>query len=901
MTQRTFHADAMALYSWAADEHGRLTFLSPSLVEFLEAIGEIRDRDSVELRQDGTLVLQRADEPVVSTAFDLLDWLFPMYGDIVKEVGALFRADGETEDFDQKLDGARVIRRSSDWRRVIDSSGNRADSLRTVSVRVVHPDGLGIGPQVRLPYLFDLIALKRFRRSGDGSDKCTGFQGQILDAWPRVHPVMVNAVRTATLRLMARSLSHNIGSHALHHVIDDLKAAETAAGPSLGGATARDHRVMYEYLRDRFEMLASVSVESPMPWMRASIQEILSSFRPHDGNVLLWKNICRSENSVAIGAKAPRYLNSDGLIRDSGVEQVGLPGGFVARHAFLIMIENIVRDCAKHQRTGAESDSSLDLKVFARPDPRFNGFIKVDVGAARVPPKDRPAGVEPANLDGVADAVASLRKKSLEQLCASDGLPAHWGVQERLVCACLMRGRKPEDFLPLAEVGSSSPQRSGSPPGACHPWGLVAPAGEPPLVEIGDDVVGIPELKGRVVWTFWMPEPRRPVMIVPRNRAVLRDGHFEQIQFDPAGPSFRRSDLPIGSTELFVATGALPSACRIDWNDLPGIVGIGGNHEGNSSRAAPSWVVTCDEPRDRADLLEKVARARFPGLQPLDIEPLYAGDPVPGLSNNWPEQSEQTVLPVRHGKRATLTQNPKMHEVAERMLEDFKMPNGPADGWRWKRHPEYEEHRFEGHVEGDSLREYLAMGKKDPGEMRWELSLAMRERFLVVDERIGAVKRDGNLRLLATGIDEQLRDNPFVSVRQMWALAGVDVAMVVASGNDKSIFESLLSELRADRDRKPPYRGVFVHYGLLEKFAKLGVSGLASPRAVLQKVLATASDGTTVVVHSGRNFPKELVQTLHAGGRVETLCKFCSIGNLVALLMDQKRCKLDLYRFFNSL
>jgi hypothetical protein len=142
-----------------------------------------------------------------------------------------------------------------------------------------------------------------------------------------------------------------------------------------------------------------------------------------------------------------------------------------------------------------------------------------------------------------------------------------------------------------------------------------------------------------------------------------------------------------------------------------------------------------------------------------------------------------------------------------------------------------------------------------------------------------------------------------VTPRKRWALAGLDIAVVSSKEQDIVLFERFLKELNKDQEEKVPYRAVFVHLGLLEKFAQARRSQTGEdsgvPKVISDLLVAAGGPcGTTLVVHSGRNYPKELICDAATGF---PLCKFSSLASLEQIITDELACKIQFVRYFNAL
>lgn len=178
------------------------------------------------------------------------------------------------------------------------------------------------------------------------------------------------ATRSAIGSIMSRNGSHNIGSHVL-------------AALSHNVGTMPDDRVLYQYIQQRMDYIANVTTETPswtqptMFWgdiMRTFLSQrhLLSHIAESEG-LGAWefqnKNMDDSEargqhdklrfqirRRINRGKNGSiNYVSVIGYEKDNGVTidlqddiALAIPGGIAGQHAFFTIIENIVRNAAKH-------------------------------------------------------------------------------------------------------------------------------------------------------------------------------------------------------------------------------------------------------------------------------------------------------------------------------------------------------------------------------------------------------------------------------------------------------------------------------------------------------------------------------------------------------------------------
>lgn len=215
---------------------------------------------------------------------------------------------------------------------------------------------------------------------------------------------MVNASRSAIGSIMSRNGSHNIGSHVLsalsHHV-----------------GTMPDDRMLYQYIQQRMDYIANVTTEFPS-WTTSTMfvgdmmktffsqkhllefiseSESLHAYRFRDPNItgaaiqqqegkirIFIRRVDRkdrSQNNQDDSAEVTNFIHYDissSTSPDSQEQSVSwdkdvalaIPGGVVGQHAFFTIIENVIRNAAKHGWGFYAEDSKKGTKWRVGKKPR---------------------------------------------------------------------------------------------------------------------------------------------------------------------------------------------------------------------------------------------------------------------------------------------------------------------------------------------------------------------------------------------------------------------------------------------------------------------------------------------------------------------------------------------------
>ena len=189
-----------------------------------------------------------------------------------------------------------------------------------------------------------------------------------IDTARTINELRISYIKSAIAAIMARNMSHNIGSHILS---------------TLGyeGQSVADDRVLYKYLQQRMDYIAQISTEIPKwtysAWFLSDImrrfymQENLLTYLGHSEGLTSYsykkeKNkgaieirVCKKKKDGAWG-KGENVIPGNGKFEDF---QVAIPGGIVGYHAFYTILENFIRNAAKHDWAKANRENIKNLVV----------------------------------------------------------------------------------------------------------------------------------------------------------------------------------------------------------------------------------------------------------------------------------------------------------------------------------------------------------------------------------------------------------------------------------------------------------------------------------------------------------------------------------------------------------
>ena len=293
----------------------------------------------------------------------------------------------------------------------------------------------------------------------------------------------VAATRSAIGSIMSRNGSHNIGSHVL-------------AALSHNVGTMPDDRMLYQYIQQRMDYIANVTTESPS-WSQPTmlVGELMRTFFSQRH---LLEHIAESEGlgawefqnrNIVYDANQERKLkiyvrkverNNDEVIvlhdfirYECGEYEkkidlandiaIAIPGGVAGQHAFFTIIENIIRNAAKHDWSNpphsTEKFKWIDNdKKFGLPNGNLEIYIdfvdKEDDGEVEFNVWTNMSDVlEDVVANEEVDSENALHKKLAQKLArpfidASGGLRReNWGLAEMKISAGYLQRRR------IAEIG----------------------------------------------------------------------------------------------------------------------------------------------------------------------------------------------------------------------------------------------------------------------------------------------------------------------------------------------------------------------------------------------------------------------------------------------------------------
>lgn len=281
--------------------------------------------------------------------------------------------------------------------------------------------------------------------------------------------IIQHGTRAAVTAIMGRNMSHNIGSHVLSYWTRQLKKWEITS-PPLKDVCSMD-RFFFDYLRSRMDFIAEISTTNPA-WTSTMMfcQDILCHFLKQRVllNYLVMSENIHLEPCNKIGCNDSEshhllcfevYRNGSMLfglkseantlkyqsdvqaswtacdimkpIKVKNDISIAVPHGITGVHAFYSILENFIRNSAKHGKINLQGIECF--KVIIKIEDGDNDLVKVSISD---------------NLGNCDEQIIEKLNTGLsERLVKNDGTlkSGNWGLKEKKISACFLRMGGPED------------------------------------------------------------------------------------------------------------------------------------------------------------------------------------------------------------------------------------------------------------------------------------------------------------------------------------------------------------------------------------------------------------------------------------------------------------------------
>jgi MoaA/NifB/PqqE/SkfB family radical SAM enzyme len=201
------------------------------------------------------------------------------------------------------------------------------------------------------------------------------------------------AMKSAVSAVMSRNMSHNIGSHSLSSFSSRTSIQEIVDNSwekyqygKLDKNIDDSHDEFYKdgkiavynsYLRTRMDFLADLA--TAVPSVESPVYLFGELMRDFDKNILLLNTISGTKdfkyNFKLLNDSTSYVLDPDSKLE--GDELVSIPNDTLGSHAFYVILENIIRNCAKHG--GQYYDDKPEITIKASECREDETLITIDI------------------------------------------------------------------------------------------------------------------------------------------------------------------------------------------------------------------------------------------------------------------------------------------------------------------------------------------------------------------------------------------------------------------------------------------------------------------------------------------------------------------------------------------
>jgi SAM-dependent methyltransferase len=225
--------------------------------------------------------------------------------------------------------------------------------------------------------------------------------------------LLEQARRATAAAIMARNMSHNIGSHPIAY----LSKAEKLQDYSI-----EEIANFLSYLRNRMDYIADVSTDIPRWSSALSLEYIVDEF---EKQTLLRKHLTELPNGCGVSCL------------DNAKKLVLMPHGWMGAQALYSIFENILRNSERHPPPESPSRGVVELRI---PSERRDDVLVVDI-------VDKGTTIE-VDENGMSKKVEELKdylRNPLQELARGDDAGQmsrkYWGLKEMKISAAFLRMR----------------------------------------------------------------------------------------------------------------------------------------------------------------------------------------------------------------------------------------------------------------------------------------------------------------------------------------------------------------------------------------------------------------------------------------------------------------------------
>jgi hypothetical protein len=288
-------------------------------------------------------------------------------------------------------------------------------------------------------------------------------------------------INSATASIMTRNFSHNIGSHILCKIKDKLNRLTESTkeqykkrinaiqkllggGYQISGDNKNDYlrgvKHLITFLQERQDFIASITSDEDSPICSLNLKDHLFDFINIDWKTkrhgmpltksIFLEHIAESENikRERLSFTFGKYNGKDGNTGNQSPNEdeqllrkldVAVPSGIMGRQAILSIIENFIRNSAKHSKT--PKNGKLEINLYT-PDLKFsNDNIELNEKHLNYDPYEYIKFSLSDNLGNYKDSSKIINIALHDNLIDKDGKfkPNYKGIKEMQISAAWLR------------------------------------------------------------------------------------------------------------------------------------------------------------------------------------------------------------------------------------------------------------------------------------------------------------------------------------------------------------------------------------------------------------------------------------------------------------------------------
>jgi len=251
------------------------------------------------------------------------------------------------------------------------------------------------------------------------------------EAYLGLHWVEVSrrhAMRAAVAAISGRNMSHNIGSHVLANIIQLENCS----------FNAEKAKKLFKFLQQRMDFIAQVSTTAPTWTFDVRLGDIIDSFNEQKylkDFIADFKNL----NSDKIKVK---FSNPT----EDKPKEIAIPTGTIGCHALFSILENIIRNAARHGMKDDQQNLELSIDIEDK-NWRFYKVTIMDNCSNSTKAGDLNSKFATHILDGKGE----LKRED-------------WGMKEKKILFCYLRLIAQEDVDEKYKAFLENPETSDEPP-----------------------------------------------------------------------------------------------------------------------------------------------------------------------------------------------------------------------------------------------------------------------------------------------------------------------------------------------------------------------------------------------------------------------------------------------------